>query len=134
MVLLRKKFLSFLDSELKSVIKDSYKGVVYKGLYGGFIKKLKNIDHNAQDAVMVTTDVVGLYPNIPNDASLEALRKALGNRVKKTISANDLTKMTEFIFKNNYFEFDGKVKKHISGLLFKTHFGASTEMTDVTIF
>ena len=62
-----------------------------------FIKKLINIDHNAQHTVMVITDVVGLYPNIPNDASLDALRKVLGNRVNKMISASDLTKMTEFV-------------------------------------
>ena len=78
---------------------------------GEFIKKLKNIDHIPQDTIMVTEDVVGLYPSIPHDAGLEALRKALYNRENKKISTDDLTKMAEFVLKNNYFEFNGKVKK-----------------------
>ena len=60
---------------------------------GDFIKKLKNIDHIPQDAIMVTADVVGLYPSIPHDAGLEALRKALDNRENKKISTDDLTKI-----------------------------------------
>ena len=39
---------------------------------GNFIKKLKNIVHISQDAMMVTADVVGLYPSIPHDAGPEA--------------------------------------------------------------
>ena len=64
---------------------------------GDFIKKLKNIDHVPQDAIMVTADVVGLYPSIPYDAGLKALRKSLDNRENKTISTDDLTKMAEFV-------------------------------------
>ena len=45
----------------------------------GFVKNLKNIDHTPHDAIMVTADVVGLYPSIPPDAGLEPLRKALDN-------------------------------------------------------
>ena len=83
---------------------------------GEFIKKPKNIDHIPQDAIMVTADVVGLYPSIPHDAGLEVLRKALGNRGNKKISTDDLTKIAEFVLKNNYLEFNGKVKKQFSGI------------------
>ena len=82
---------------------------------GDFIKKLKNIDQIPQDAIIVTADIVGLYPSIPHDAGLEALRKVLENRENKEISTDDLTKISEFVLKNNYFEFNGKVKKQISG-------------------
>ena len=71
---------------------------------------------------MVTADVVGLYPSIPHDAGLEALRKVLDNRENKKISTDDLTKMAEFVLKNNYFEFNGKVKKQISGTAIGTKF------------
>ena len=60
---------------------------------GDFIKKLKNINHIPQNAIMVTADVVGLYPGISHDAGLEALRKALDNRDNKKISNDGLTKM-----------------------------------------
>ena len=43
---------------------------------GDFIKKLKNIDNILQDAIMVTGNVVGLYPSIRHDAGLEALKNA----------------------------------------------------------
>ena len=62
---------------------------------GDFIRKLKNIDHIPQDATMVTAIIVGLYPSISHDSSLEALRKALDNRENKKISTDDLIKMAE---------------------------------------
>ena len=75
---------------LLSYIKDS----------GDFIKKLKNINHIPHDAIMVTADVFGLYPSIPHDAGLKALKKLLDNRVNKKISTDGLMKMEEFVFKN----------------------------------
>ena len=81
---------------------------------GDFIKKLKNTNHIPQNAIMVTADVVGLYPGISHDAGLEALRKALDNRDNKKISNDGLTKMA-FVLKNNYFQFNGKAKKEILG-------------------
>ena len=104
------KVSEFLDSELKSVKQEGWS---YIKDFGDFIKKLKNIDHIPQDAIMVTADVVGLYTSIPHDAGLEALRKAFDNRENKKISTDDFTKMTEFVLKNNYFEFNGKVKTQI---------------------
>ena len=65
---------------------------------GNFIKKLKNIDHVPQGAIMVTADVAGLHPSIPHAAGLEVLRKALDNRENKKISTDDRTKTTEFCF------------------------------------
>ena len=91
---------------------------------GDFIKKLKNIDHIPQDAIMVTVDVAGLYPSIPHDSGLETLKKVLDNRENKKISTDDLTKMAEFVLKNNYFELNGKVKNQISGTAIGTKFAA----------
>ena len=71
---------------------------------------------------MVTADVVGLYPSIPHEAGLEALKKALDNRTEKKVSTEDLLKMAKFVLKNNYFEFNGKVKQQISGTAIGTKF------------
>ena len=62
---------------------------------------------------MVTAGYVGLCPSNPHHAGLEVLKKALDIWENKKISTDDLTKMTKFILKNNYFEF--KFKKQISG-------------------
>ena len=93
-----------------------------------FIKKLKNIDHVSQDAIMVTGDIIGQSPSIPHDAGLEALRKELDNRENKKISTDNLTKNAEFVLKNNYFEFNAKVKKKFRGLLLVPHLRLHTHV------
>ena len=42
-----------------------------------FIKKTRNLGSIPQNAILVTADVVGLYPNIPHEAGLKALREGL---------------------------------------------------------
>ena len=71
---------------------------------------------------MVTENVVGLYSSISHDSGLENLRKAFDNLENKNISTDNLTKMAEFILKNNFFEYNGKVKKQISGTAIGTKF------------
>ena len=69
-----------------------------------FIKNLGSIPENA---VLVTADVVGLYPSIPHEAGLKALREVLDKREQHTIPTKELIKMPDFGPKNNYFEFNG---------------------------
>ena len=76
----------------------------------------------AQDALLVTTDVVGLYPSIPHEVGLKTLKETLDKRENRNIAANDLIKMAEFVLKNNYFEFNGQVKQKISGTAVGTKF------------
>ena len=42
-----------------------------------FFKNIKNIGRIPEGAILVTAEVVGLYPSIPDGAGLEALRKRL---------------------------------------------------------
>ena len=90
-----------VKQQSRSYIKDS----------SDFIKKLKEIKDVPKDAIMVTTDVVGLYPSIPHDVRLEDLRIAFDDRVNKKNDAVDLIKMAKFVLKSNYFESNGKVKQ-----------------------
>ena len=80
-----------------------------------FIKKIKHLKNIPDNALPVTSDVVGLYPSIPHKAGLRALKKVLDRREEKKISTEDLIKMTEFVLNNNYCEFNGQVKHQISG-------------------
>ena len=59
-------------------------------------------------AILVTIDLVGLYPNIPHDEGLEALRRALNKRSNLAIPADHAVDLAELVPKNNYFEFDGR--------------------------
>ena len=105
------KCSEFLDHHL---IKVMQKGWSYIKDSGDFIKKINNLDL-IPDAILVTADVVGLYPSIPHEVGLRTLREALNKRDEKTIPTEKLLKMAEFVLKNNYFEFGNKIKQQISG-------------------
>ena len=75
-----------------------------------------------QDYILVTADAVGLYPSIPHNAALKALRDALDCRQMKMILTDVLVKVTGFALTNNYFEFGQKVFHQISGTAIGTKF------------
>ena len=60
----------------KSYVKDS----------GDFIRKIKDIHYIPSNAVLVTADVVGLYPSILHDSGLKALQNILDKRKNQNIS------------------------------------------------
>ena len=78
-------------------------------------KKIKCLGRIPEDALLVTADVVGLYPSIPHNAGVKALYEKLDERSNKKVPSADLVDMAEFVLKNNFFEFDSKVKQQISG-------------------
>ena len=45
-----------------------------------FVRKIKNLTDIPEGAILVTADVVSLYPSIPHQAGLKALKKALDER------------------------------------------------------
>ena len=72
--------------------------------------------------MLATADVVDLYPSIPHETGLSALKIALENRsVKKNPTENPF-KMAEFVLKNNLFRFNNKVFQQISGTAIGTKF------------
>ena len=73
-------------------------------------------------SILVTADVFGLYPSIPHEGGLEALRERLNERPDKKVPTESLVEMAEFVLKNNYFEFNSQVKHQISGTAIGTKF------------
>ena len=73
----------------KSYIKDS----------GDFISKIKSLQNIPEGAILVSADVVGLFPSIPHKAELKAREKALDNRENKHILTENLLKVAEFVLK-----------------------------------
>ena len=94
-----------LAKNVRSYIKDT----------NDFLLKLKDIKNLPKDAIMVTVDVVGLYPSIPHDEGLSAMRTALDKRVKKDVSTESLCQLAEVVLKNNIFEFDEKTYRQLRG-------------------
>ena len=87
-------FLEFhrkpLAQKVKSYIKDTDTN--------DFLRKTASLPALPDDIFLCTIDVVGLYPNIPHDEGLIALRKLLESREDKTIY------LAECVLKNHIFE------------------------------
>ena len=66
--------------------------------------------------------VVGLYPNIPHDEGLSALRKRLNGRDRKDVFTDTLVELVELVFKNNIFNFNKRTLKQKRGTAIGTKF------------
>ena len=94
-----------LARKVKSYIQDT----------NDFLKKVANLPPLPDDLILCAIDVVGLYPNIPHEEGLIAIRKALDTRKDKTISTDFLIELAECFLKNNIFEHDKSVFKQLRG-------------------
>ena len=74
------------------------------------------------DSILVIADVVGLYPNMPHYAGLEALKDKFDCGQNKKILTDMLVQMAEFVLTNNYFEFWQIVFLQVSGTAIDTKF------------
>ena len=78
-----------------------------------FYTKLDRIGDLPEGAILCTIDVVGLYPHIPHNEGLEALKEALSTLESKLDSEQqrslneDLLSFAELVLKSNNFEFNG---------------------------
>jgi hypothetical protein len=101
-------FLNPTTQLIKSYVKDTTH----------FLQLMNSLGKIPQGALLVTLDVVGLYPNIPNDQGLEAARVALGKsrpgpNVKP--SNRSLMKLLELVLRRNNFVFNGQHYLQIRG-------------------
>ena len=93
------KASKFLDHHLQPIMRS---GVSYIKDTNGFLSKLKNLKKVTDNAILVTTNVVRLYPSIPHNEGFKILKKQL-DFDEKSVPTEDLVKTAEFVFKNNYF-------------------------------
>ena len=102
-------FLEFhlkpLAQKVKSYIKDT----------NDFLRKMASLPPLPDDILLCTIDVVGLYPNIPHEEGLIALRKSLESREDKTISTDSLMDLADCVLKNNIFEHNLSFFKKLRG-------------------
>ena len=62
----------------------------------------KDTESILSNAILVKSEVVGLYPSIPHDSGIKVLKNILDKRKNQNVSTADLTKMTEFILRNKF--------------------------------
>ena len=75
------------------------------------MKNLQSLSKLRSDVVLCTVDVAGLYPNIPHEEGLSALRKRLDNWKEKYISYDMLCDLPKVSPKSNIIKFCRKVFK-----------------------
>ena len=81
------KASEFLDYLLMEVMQNSY----IKDS-NDFMKKIKHLKIIPDNAILVTTDVLGLYPIIPHEVGLRALKEELSKGERKRSLAKILSK------------------------------------------
>ena len=113
---LTEKVSEYLDYILKPIMQDSWPYIKDSGDF------IKNIGKIPEGAVLVTADVIGLYPSISHKAGLEALRKRLNERDSPKVPTEDIVRMADFVLKNNFLEFNGEVKRQKSRTAIGTKF------------
>ena len=84
-----------------------------------FLEKIKNINNLAENVTLVNTNAVGLYPSFIQQAALSAIKEVLEKRSVKKIPAENLVKISQFVLKNNLFEWNNKVFQQISEIASK---------------
>ena len=85
-----------------------------------FLDKFKDLDETSEGAILVTADVVGLYPIIPHTEGLEVLCKQCDKFLHKKVPTEDIIKI---VLKNNFFEFNPKFFQQICKTAISTKFG-----------
>ena len=75
-----------------------------------------------EDALLVSFDVVGLYPHIPHEEGIEIMEEFLNQREVKDISTKSLCDLATIILKNKFFEIGEKVYHQLLGAAIGTKF------------
>ena len=113
------EFLDFhlqpLSQQVKSYLKDT----------SDFLRKVKSLPPLPENSLLVTMDVVALYPNIPHEGGLKAIENALNRRIDRPISTDSLMELAELALKNNYFEHNSKTYKQEQGTAIGAKFAPS---------
>ena len=94
-----------LGREVKSYIKDA----------NNFSKNLRPLPKLPDNIILCTIEVVGLYPKIPHDQGLSALRKQLDLGQEEDVTTSTLAELAEIALKNNIFTFKKKNFKPKAG-------------------
>ena len=90
-----------------------------------FLENLKRVGEIPKGAILVTADVVGLYPSIPYDGGLNVLRKQYDKFKDKIVPTEDIIKMGDFVLNNNFLNlivsFISKCQVRLLGLNLPRH-------------
>ena len=110
---------SFLDFHLKNIIPtiphvlEDTQDFLYR------IEQLQNI---SEGTLLVSFDVVGLYPHKLHDEGLKIMKKYLDKCEDQSVTSGNLYTLVEVVLKHNYFEFGQDVYQQILSTTIGTKF------------
>ena len=87
-----------------------------------FLCRLNDLPEIPENAILVTFDVVGLYPNIPHEEGIEIIKTFLNERDNKPVKTESLRDLAKLILKENYFELGDEAYRQILGTAIGTNF------------
>ena len=80
-----------------------------------FLQVLRDLGRLPERAILVTADVVGLYPHNPHEEGLNTMREALGRSGNSSIPVEDLVDLARIVLTRNNLTFNGKHYLQILG-------------------
>jgi hypothetical protein len=80
-----------------------------------FLSKIRSLDTLPPDSMLVSLDVVNLYPSIPHEDGLSALSAFLLQQGMPSQMCTDLCEMARFVLTHNVLEFDSRIYLQVSG-------------------
>ena len=69
-----------------------------------FLCRINEIDNIPDNAILVSSDVVELYPNIPQEEGIKTIHEYLESRSDKSVSTKSICELESIILKNNFFQ------------------------------
>lgn len=115
-----KKFISaFLDFYLKSVVQ-TVPHILE--VTRDFLRRWSYLQDIPENAILVSFDVVVLYPNIPHEEGIDIIRAFLNERSDKTICTESLCRLVKIVLKANYSELGDEIFHRLLGTAIGTKF------------
>ena len=87
-----------------------------------FANRIQDLSDLPQSSILVSSDVVGLYPHIPHEEGVETMTGYSETRDDKTASAKSLCDLASIVLKENYFELSDKFYHQKLGTAIGTKF------------
>ena len=74
-----------------------------------FVNRIQDLLDLPESSILVSFDVVGLYPRIPHEEGIETMVEYLETRDDKTVLIKSLCDLASIVLKENYFEHSSKI-------------------------
>ena len=87
-----------------------------------FVNRIQDLSDLPESSILVSFDVVGLYPHMPHEEGIKTIAEYLETREDKTVSTKSLCDLASIVLKENYFELSSKIYHQKSGTAIGTKF------------